>query len=754
MWIGLYWELQTLRHVWDDGEPLTWAHWYTGDPSCTNPTYDTHCNGIERKCVSFTQEFNFRTKDCNGMCNMLCESNRSRIEITTGSNNLTLSSATPTEITTSSNNLTLSSATPTEITTSSNNLTLSSATPTEITTSSNNLTLSSATPTEITTKITTSSNNLTLSSATPTEITTSSNNLTLSSATPTEITTSSNNLTLSSATPTEITTSSNNLTLSSATPTEITTSSNNLTLSSATPTEITTATPTEITTSNINLTLSSATHTEITTSNINLKLSSATPTEELSSTTEITNVITASPALNTLWKVGAWSFHYIHLDNKDVNLTHARKLCKEKNMDIVMIKDEGRWQIIKDIIQYLQLNGINNTGYWIGMVWHENLQKHKWLDNHTVTWTKWSDEEPKCMGGRITLWSAVGVCQGKIQNCVVSNGSFVRTSNCSNLHKVICQQYIPLVAASTDVVETRPKLLNCKCSMQKINQKWHFLDGANISETKVENLVQKDFEDNVKGNISVNKSSLSSVIQKRNSIDDKRPESKAIGWSATLFVAIPNKFAVLHSPLSIVLLTEQVCSIALSTEYSIFIKQNKFAVLHSPLSIVFLLTEQVCSIALSTEYSILLTEQVCSIAFSTEYSIYLQNNETVLHSPLSSIFIKQNKFAVLYTPLSIVFYLQNKFAVLPSPLSIVLTEQVFTSTVFLLTEQVCSIALSTEYSIYLQNKFAVLHSPLSIVFLLTEQVCTEYSIYLQNNVTVFSLSIFNTEQVCSIALPH
>ncbi|XP_076100785.1 uncharacterized protein LOC143069866 [Mytilus galloprovincialis] len=557
MWIGLYWELQTLRHVWDDGEPLTWAHWYTGDPSCTNPTYDTHCNGIERKCVSFTQEFNFRTKDCNGMCNMLCESNRSRIEITTSSNNLTLSSATPTEITTSSNNLTLSSATPTEITTSSNNLTLSSAPPTEIKASSN-LTLSSAPPTEITA----SSNNLTLSSATPTEITTSSNNLTLSSATPTEKTTSSNNLTLSSATPTEITTSSNNLTLSSATPTEITTSSNNLTLSSATPTEITTssnnltlssATPTEITTISNNLTLSSATPTEITTappteittSNINLKLSSATPTEELSSTTEITNVITASPALNTLWKVGAWSFHYIHLDNKDVNLTHARKLCKEKNMDIVMIKDEGRWQIIKDIIQYLQLNGINNTGYWIGMVWHENLQKHKWLDNHTVTWTKWSDEEPKCMGGRITLWSAVGVCQGKIQNCVVSNGSFVRTSNCSNLHKVICQQYIPLVAASTDVVETRPKLLNCKCSMQKINQKWHFLDGANISETKVENLVQKDFEDNVKGNISVNKSSLSRVIQKRNSIDDKRPESKAIGWSATLFVAIPVTFIII-----------------------------------------------------------------------------------------------------------------------------------------------------------------------------------------------------------------
>ncbi|XP_071165460.1 uncharacterized protein [Mytilus edulis] len=573
MWIGLYWELQTLRHVWDDGEPLTWAHWYTGEPSCTNPTYDTQCNGIERKCVSFTQEFNFRTKDCNGMCNMLCESNRSRIEITTSSNNLTLSSATPTEITTSSNNLTLSSATPTEITTSNINLTLSSATPTEITTSSNNLTLSSATPTEITTssnnltmssatptEITTSSNNLTLSSATPTEITTSSNNLTLSSATPTEITTSSNNLTLSSATPTEITTSSNNLTLSSATPTEITTSSNNLTLSSATPTEITTssnnltlssATPTEITTSSNNLTLSSATPTEMTTatpteiatSNINLKLSSATPTEELSSTTEITNVITASPALNTLWKVGAWSFHYIHLDNKDVNLTHARKLCKEKNMDIVMIKDEGRWQIIKDIIQYLQLTGINNTGYWIGMVWHENLQKHKWLDNHTVTWTKWSDEEPKCMGGRRTLWSAVGVCQGKIQNCVVSNGSFVRTSNCSNLHKVICQQYIPLVAASTD--ETRPKLLNCKCSMQKINQKWHFLDGANISETKVENLVQKDFEDNVKGKISVNKSSLSSVFQKRNSIDDKRPESKAIGWSATLFVAIPVTFIII-----------------------------------------------------------------------------------------------------------------------------------------------------------------------------------------------------------------
>ncbi|XP_063430553.1 uncharacterized protein LOC134712694 [Mytilus trossulus] len=500
MWIGLYWELQTLRHVWDDGEPLTWAQWYNGAPSCTHPTYDTHCNGIERNCVSFTRHFNFRTKDCNGTCYMLCESNRSRIDITTNNINLTLSSATPTEITTSNINLSLSSATPTEITTSYINLTLSSATPTEITTSSNNLTLSSATPIEITTSYI----NLILSSATPTEITTNSNNLTLSSATPTEITTSSNNLTLSSATPTEITTNSNNLTLSSATPSEITAS------------------------------------------NINLTLSSATPTEEMSATSEITNVITASPALNTfIWKVGAWSFHYIHLDNEDVNLTHALQLCKEKNMDIVIIKDEGRLENIKDIIQYLQLNGINNTGYWIGMVWNENIQEHKWLDNYTLTWTKWADEEPKCTGGRIALWSAMGPssCQGKIQNCVVSDGSFFKTSSCSSLHKVICQQYIPVIAASND--ETRPKVLNCKCPMQKINQKWHFLDGTNISEAKVEKLVQKDFEDNVKEYISVNKSVLSSVIQKRNSIDDKRPESKAIGWSATLFVAVPVTFIII-----------------------------------------------------------------------------------------------------------------------------------------------------------------------------------------------------------------
>ncbi|XP_052104188.1 uncharacterized protein LOC127737497 [Mytilus californianus] len=95
MWIGLYWKLETLRHEWEDGEPLTWAQWYNNNPSCMKPTNDIRCNGIERNCVSFTQAFNFRTKDCNGVCNVLCESNRSSTVITTSNNKLT--SATPTE---------------------------------------------------------------------------------------------------------------------------------------------------------------------------------------------------------------------------------------------------------------------------------------------------------------------------------------------------------------------------------------------------------------------------------------------------------------------------------------------------------------------------------------------------------------------------------------------------------------------------------------------------------------------------------
>lgn len=87
--------------------------------------------------------------------------------------------------------------------------------------------------------------------------------------------------------------------------------------------------------------------------------------------------------------------------------------------------------------------------------------------------------------------------------------------------------------------EFRPKMLNCKCLCRYINKKWHFLDGLNITERAVKNIVQKDFEENVEGNITVDKQSLSTIIQKKISVKTGRPVSASIGWTAMLFLAVP-----------------------------------------------------------------------------------------------------------------------------------------------------------------------------------------------------------------------
>ncbi|CAC5401397.1 unnamed protein product [Mytilus coruscus] len=85
----------------------------------------------------------------------------------------------------------------------------------------------------------------------------------------------------------------------------------------------------------------------------------------------------------------------------------------------------------------------------------------------------------------------------------------------------------------------RPRKLLCKCPKRLINTKWHFLDGKNITDAKVKELVLEDFNKNIKSEISVDKKTVSKEVRKKNSSVNKRKSSQSIGWGCIVFLILP-----------------------------------------------------------------------------------------------------------------------------------------------------------------------------------------------------------------------
>ncbi|CAG2216278.1 unnamed protein product [Mytilus edulis] len=90
----------------------------------------------------------------------------------------------------------------------------------------------------------------------------------------------------------------------------------------------------------------------------------------------------------------------------------------------------------------------------------------------------------------------------------------------------------------------RPRKLLCKCPKRLINTKWHFLDGKNITDAEVKKNVLKDFNQNIKSEISVDKKTLSKESRKKNSSANKRKSSKTIGWGSIVVLVLPVIFLI------------------------------------------------------------------------------------------------------------------------------------------------------------------------------------------------------------------
>ena len=82
-------------------------------------------------------------------------------------------------------------------------------------------------------------------------------------------------------------------------------------------------------------------------------------------------------------------------------------------------------------------------------------------------------------------------------------------------------------------------VLKCKCQCRTTHRKWHFLDGANITENEVKTIVQEDFNENIERNITVHKESLANVVQRKISVKDDRPSSQCFGYIGMVFLAVP-----------------------------------------------------------------------------------------------------------------------------------------------------------------------------------------------------------------------
>ncbi|XP_052107116.1 uncharacterized protein LOC127739402 [Mytilus californianus] len=93
--------------------------------------------------------------------------------------------------------------------------------------------------------------------------------------------------------------------------------------------------------------------------------------------------------------------------------------------------------------------------------------------------------------------------------------------------------------SSVTTAGMRPKRLLCSCQKRFVNTKWHFLDGKDISDAELRQLVLEDFDANIKPLIAVKKKNLSKAIRKRTSAENRRKSAQSVGSGLSVLLIVP-----------------------------------------------------------------------------------------------------------------------------------------------------------------------------------------------------------------------
>ncbi|CAC5406262.1 unnamed protein product [Mytilus coruscus] len=95
------------------------------------------------------------------------------------------------------------------------------------------------------------------------------------------------------------------------------------------------------------------------------------------------------------------------------------------------------------------------------------------------------------------------------------------------------------VTSTQTTTGRRPRQLLCRCPKKICNTKWHFLDGLDITDSEVIEIILEDFYQNILSEITIDKTSVTKEVRKRNSAVNKTGSAKFIGSGCIIFLILP-----------------------------------------------------------------------------------------------------------------------------------------------------------------------------------------------------------------------
>ncbi|XP_063417660.1 uncharacterized protein LOC134700230 [Mytilus trossulus] len=302
-----------------------------------------------------------------------------------------------------------------------------------------------------------------------------------------------------------------------------------------------------------------------------------------------------------------WNLHgskCYKLDPEMRNFTNSNKFCENLNAEMIMPKTAEENSVLSEIGKW----------FWIGLIDHNKTTALDWTWNDGFKLEsndRWSTDEPdnndspeECVISGPTGWADVPCTGNKTTACqkkpdIIANEDESVTLTCDVKYKegitklfwtrsiddtsVIVSEYakggnvtfpslvfehvkwtdeglykchVTIISGLTLTDETSlfvnaTTMCPCRCEYRRKLEHW----GSKIVTNKTQEELLKELESelqNIKKELAVNKTQLSSSIRRRSSAPDKRKSSETIGLAGVAFICIVVGLVVLVDLLSLV----------------------------------------------------------------------------------------------------------------------------------------------------------------------------------------------------------